>query len=235
MLLEKLAVVSSTALVTLRNLVTVQSLIFAQWTNRVRFTVPLWCPRQGLSPWRALLYLDWNSCNCLCQTIKRELTMTVERTFFWTDSTSVLKYVANSHTDFSSPSQWRHVPSKLNPADDASRGRAWVSGVSGRKEERWKRKRERAEGEKRLTQMLLLEPSTPTQHDSIPSNQNHFWSLGCQLQVSKSLPKINLTLRSGRAPVLVLLQFRFFLKPLMRSCRILVMENLPFLRSYNMF
>ena len=34
------------------------------------------------------------------------------------------------------------------------------------KRERWKRKRERAEGEKRLTQMLLLEPSTPTQHDS---------------------------------------------------------------------
>ena len=44
------------------------------------------------------------------------------------------------------------------------------------KGERWKRKRERAEGEKRLTLMLLLEPSTPTQHDSIWSNQNHFRS-----------------------------------------------------------
>ena len=48
--------------------------------------------------------------------------------------------------------------------------------------------------------MLLLEPSTPTQHDSIPSNQNHFRSLGCQLQVSESSPEINITLRSGRAP-----------------------------------
>ena len=38
---------------------------------------------------------------------------------------------------------------------------AWVSGVSGGKGERWKRKRERGEEEKRLTQMLLLEPSTP--------------------------------------------------------------------------
>ena len=112
---------------------------------------------------------------------------------------------------------------------------AWVSGVSGGKGERWKQKRERAGGEKRLTHMLLLDPSTPTQHDSIPSNQNHFRSLGCQLHVSKSSPKINLTLRSGRAPVLVLLRFRFFLKPPMRSLRILVMENLPFLRNYNVF
>ena len=87
---------------------------------------------------------------------------------------------------------------------------AWVSGVSGGKGERWKRKRERAEGEKRLTQMLLLEPSTPTQHDSKPSNQNHIRSLGCQLHVSKSSLKINLTIRSWRAPVLVLLRFRFF-------------------------
>ena len=39
--------------------------------------------------------------------------------------------------------------------------------------------------------MILLEPSTPTQYDSIPSNQNHFRSLGCQLHVSKSSPKIN--------------------------------------------
>ena len=63
---------------------------------------------------------------------------------------------------------------------------AWASGVSGGKGEKWKRKRERAEGKKRVTQMLLLEPSTPTQHDSIPSNQNHIRSLGCQLHLSKS-------------------------------------------------
>ena len=119
---------------------------------------------------------------------------------------------------------------------------AWVSGVSGEKGkdggekgrelsirrfwgkgERWRGKRARGEGEKRLTQMFLLEPSTPTQHDSTPSNQNHFRSLGCQLHMSKSSPKINLTLRSGLAPVLVLLRFRFFLKPPMRSFRILVM------------
>ena len=43
---------------------------------------------------------------------------------------------------------------------------AWVSGVSGENGKDGSEKG-RAEGEKRLTQMLLLEPSTPTQHDSI--------------------------------------------------------------------
>ena len=72
----------------------------------------------------------------LDKMIKRELELAVDRSFFWTDATSVLKYVGNSHTrlhtfvanrlsqihDCSSPSQWRYVPSKLNPDDDASRG-----------------------------------------------------------------------------------------------------------------
>ena len=67
---------------------------------------------------------------------RRELELAVDRSLFWTDSTSVLKYVATIHTRFhtlvakglsqiqdcSSSSQWRYVPSKLNPADDASRG-----------------------------------------------------------------------------------------------------------------
>ena len=74
----------------------------------------------------------------------------------------------------------------------------WVSGVSGGKGERWKRKREIAEGEKRLTQMLLMKPSTPTQHDSIPSNQNHFRSLGCQLHVSKRSPSLRGRRKKGR-------------------------------------
>ena len=135
----------------------------------------------------------------------------LESYFFWIlDNQTVLPQIC-FHMPNTSP---HHHHSSL------SIRRFWGKG------ERWKRKRERAEGEKRLTQMLLLEPSTPTQHDSISSNQNHFRSLGCQLHVSKSSPKINLTLRSGRAPVLVLLRFRFFLKPLMRRFRIRVFEEL---------
>lgn len=68
--------------------------------------------------------------------MKRELELPIDDSVFWTDSTSVLKYIKNEdkrfHTfvanrvvlirDGSSPCQWRYIQSKQNPADYASRG-----------------------------------------------------------------------------------------------------------------
>ncbi|XP_028679645.2 uncharacterized protein LOC114668167 [Erpetoichthys calabaricus] len=68
--------------------------------------------------------------------LKGELQMPLEESTFWTDSTTVLKYISNESTQFktfvanrisvirdhSQPSQWRYVTSVLNPADQASRG-----------------------------------------------------------------------------------------------------------------
>lgn len=68
--------------------------------------------------------------------LKAELNVHLEDSVFWTDSTSVLKYLNNEDKQFhtfvanrvatiretSEPSQWRHVSTKDNPADDASRG-----------------------------------------------------------------------------------------------------------------
>ena len=68
--------------------------------------------------------------------LRSELDGQFRESVFWTDSTIVLNYIANHdkrfHTfvanrvsmilDGSVPSQWRHIQSELNPADDVSRG-----------------------------------------------------------------------------------------------------------------
>ena len=68
------------------------------------------------------------------QFIKEELEIKVTDTVYWTDPTSVLQRnesrrfktfevdrVAKTH-NASTPSQWRHVDTASNPADDGSRG-----------------------------------------------------------------------------------------------------------------
>ena len=68
--------------------------------------------------------------------IRKEIDVHIDETHFWTDSTIVLQYITNKDKRFqtfvanriaiirdgSSPSQWHHVATKENPADDASRG-----------------------------------------------------------------------------------------------------------------
>ena len=63
--------------------------------------------------------------------IMDELDLSINSATFWTDSMTVLQYVTNEKRRFkpfteiheaSSPEQWRHVPTSLNPADDGSRG-----------------------------------------------------------------------------------------------------------------
>ncbi|PIK53264.1 hypothetical protein BSL78_09838 [Apostichopus japonicus] len=72
----------------------------------------------------------------LGQVITKELRLPIENLIYWTDSTSVLQYIKNESRRFrtfvanrvakiqdgSDSSQWRHVDSKSNPADDSSRG-----------------------------------------------------------------------------------------------------------------
>ena len=72
----------------------------------------------------------------LKQSIKEELDIPVTKVTFCSHSTSMLQYIKNQsrrfHTfvanrlliihELSTPYQWRHVPSKLNQADEVSRG-----------------------------------------------------------------------------------------------------------------
>ena len=68
--------------------------------------------------------------------IVKEIDLTISSTTFWTDSNITLQYINNESRRFktyvanrvaeireiSQPTQWRHCPGILNPADDASRG-----------------------------------------------------------------------------------------------------------------
>lgn len=77
--------------------------------------------------------------------IVRTNEITIENIVFWTDSTTVLRYIRNDKTRFhtfvanrlsiihdgSHVDQWRYVDSALNPADDATRGNQserWLRG-----------------------------------------------------------------------------------------------------------
>ncbi|XP_015774303.1 PREDICTED: uncharacterized protein LOC107352486 [Acropora digitifera] len=85
--------------------------------------------------------------------MKHELDVTVDREYFWTDSTCVLSYIVNKDKRFqtfvanrittihegSRPDQWYYVDTCSNPADDASRGLSaeefihknrWINGPS---------------------------------------------------------------------------------------------------------
>ena len=81
--------------------------------------------------------------------LRSELTLPLEDSHFWSDSTSVLCYVKNKKARFntfvanrmavihelSEDRQWQYVPSQLNPADDASRG---LDGKALLQCQRWK-------------------------------------------------------------------------------------------------
>ena len=72
----------------------------------------------------------------LDRMIKQEVTIPIDSSTFWTDSTCVLRYIENKDKRFqtfvanrvsailnqSTATQWRYVETSLNPADEASRG-----------------------------------------------------------------------------------------------------------------
>ncbi|KAI2661009.1 UvrABC system protein B [Labeo rohita] len=80
--------------------------------------------------------------------LKSELEMELLDSIFWTDSTTVLRYIDNEKLHFKTfestkPQQWRYVSTSQNPADSASRGVScekfvkninWIHGPSFLKE-----------------------------------------------------------------------------------------------------
>ena len=71
----------------------------------------------------------------LLQLIKREMTMTIDQNFLWSDSQVVLDWIASNKKQngflsirlqeihkSSLPQQWHHISIYLNPADHGPRG-----------------------------------------------------------------------------------------------------------------
>jgi hypothetical protein len=109
----------------------------------------------------------------LDRIIRSESDLEIDRSYFWTDSTCVLRYIHNEATRFqtfvanritkirelSSPSQWRYVDTQSHPADDASRG------VSADCLERW------IHGPDFLTQSSETWPKQPDDLCNLPEDQ----------------------------------------------------------------
>ena len=106
---------------------------FVMGKSRLAPLKPVTIPRMELSAAVISTRLDNIS--------RKELSLPIDQSFFWTDSTCVLCYIENQDKRFqtfvanqvatihdaSTPSQWHYVDTHSNPADDASRD---VSAVS---------------------------------------------------------------------------------------------------------
>ena len=126
----------------------------------------------------------------LAITVSEELDIPLEWFTFWTDSETVLKYLKSRTGRFQTfvanrvaeilekvtPAQWRHVPGRLNPADDVSRGlrpaqltqdHRWFTGPEflSRPEKEWPEDVTAAEpdDDEVVKAKVVLATTTPTQ------------------------------------------------------------------------
>ena len=113
---------------------------FVMGKSRLAPIKPITIPRMELSAAVVSTKLD--------KMVRNELSLPISESFFWTDSTCVLRYIGNTNKRFqtfvanriatihdaSSPTQWNYVDTHTNPADDASRGvpsnslQRWIEG-----------------------------------------------------------------------------------------------------------
>ena len=127
----------------------------------------------------------------MSQTIQKELDVMPSQITYWTDSTTVLSYIKSQGTRFhtfvanrvaeikevSDPEAWRHVPGRLNVADDCSRG---LSAQDLLRDSRWINGPDfLSRGEDCWPNQVISQP--PTDHD--PEVKSEAW-LGLSSEVN---------------------------------------------------
>ena len=115
----------------------------------------------------------------LDKMLRKELDVPINRSVFWTDSTSVLRHIENEDKHFhmfvsnrltmihdgSTSGQWRYVDSKRNPSDVASRG---LSAKALLENDSWR------SGPDFLWQDGSLWPALPARRENIPDDDLEF-------------------------------------------------------------
>ncbi len=113
---------------------------FLMGKSRLAPIKPVTIPRLELSAAVVSTKLD--------KMLRNELSLPIDQSFFWTNSTCVLRYIENTNKRFQTfvvnriatihdaltPTQWNYVDTHSNPADNASRGvpadslQRWIEG-----------------------------------------------------------------------------------------------------------
>lgn len=115
--------------------------VYARYSSEAEIRVCLLIGKSRVAPLKivSIPRLELTAAVVACQLYQfviRELDLTPHSCHFWTDSTTVLRYLENTSSRYkifvahrvsaireaSDVSQWRYVPTAVNPADLASRG-----------------------------------------------------------------------------------------------------------------
>ncbi|XP_055633747.1 uncharacterized protein LOC129774074 [Toxorhynchites rutilus septentrionalis] len=130
----------------------------------------------------------------LLDTVKRELRISINRSVLWSDSQTVLSWIQSNHRDYkvfvahrvgeilssTTTDQWRYVPTKLNPADAATKPSSgntnWLSGPQflNDPEKMWPQQMTRKRTNEEIRNFILLH-TNPVTHWFFRENYYSSW------------------------------------------------------------
>ena len=140
----------------------------------------------------------------MSQTFQKELDVIPSQITYWTDSTRILPYTKSQGTRFhtfvsnrvaeikevSDPETWRHIPGRLNVADDCSRGLSaqdllqdsqWINGpnVLSQGEDCWRNQsicQQLTDNDPEVKSEVWLGLSSEVHHEFLDPKKTSLWT-----------------------------------------------------------